>query len=130
MDLSRLMVYYLDSLPGNWSKYPSMKKTVDAAILKFRSKKNYRNRKDITWVRVQCPQQNNSIDCGFFVLRFMRDIIALNRIDIPKMADKMESGGAVVGQVILDGSRSQSPYNDNTLRMGLKYLLKKRSLKR
>ncbi|KAI5439214.1 hypothetical protein KIW84_024847 [Lathyrus oleraceus] len=85
MDLSRLMVYYLDSLPGNWSKYPSMKKTVDAAILKFRSKKNYRNRKDITWVRVQCPRQNNSIDCGFFVLRFMRDIIALNRIDIPKM---------------------------------------------
>ncbi|KAI5407861.1 hypothetical protein KIW84_053918 [Lathyrus oleraceus] len=85
MDLSRLMVYYLDSLPGNWSKYLSMKKTVDAAILKFRSKKNYHNRKDITWVRVQCPQQNNSIDCGFFVLRFMRDIIALNRIDIPKM---------------------------------------------
>ncbi|KAI5381888.1 hypothetical protein KIW84_UN0357 [Lathyrus oleraceus] len=85
MDLSRLMVYYLDSLSGDWSKYPSMKKTVDAAILKFRSKKNYRNRKDITWVRVQCPQQNNSVDCGFFVLRFMRDIIALNRIDIPKM---------------------------------------------
>ncbi|KAI5446936.1 hypothetical protein KIW84_014692 [Lathyrus oleraceus] len=85
IDLSRLMVYYLDSLPGDWSKYPSMKKMVDAAILKFRSKKNYRNRKDITWVRVQCPQQNNSIDCGFFVLRFMRDIIALNRIDIPKM---------------------------------------------
>ncbi|KAI5397926.1 hypothetical protein KIW84_063657, partial [Lathyrus oleraceus] len=49
MDLSRLMVYYLDSLPGDWSKYPSMKMTVDAAILKFRSKKNYRNRKDITW---------------------------------------------------------------------------------
>ncbi|KAI5387785.1 hypothetical protein KIW84_073762 [Lathyrus oleraceus] len=90
MDLSRLMVYYLDSLPGNWSKYPSMKKTVDAAILKFRSKKNYRNRKDITWVRVQCPQQNNSIDCGFFVLRFMRDIIALNRIEIPKMLSTIE----------------------------------------
>ncbi|KAI5432323.1 hypothetical protein KIW84_036169 [Lathyrus oleraceus] len=53
MDLSRLMVYYLDSLSGDWSKYPSMKKTVDAAILKFRSKNNYRNRKDITWVRVQ-----------------------------------------------------------------------------
>ncbi|KAI5421551.1 hypothetical protein KIW84_045101 [Lathyrus oleraceus] len=30
MDLSRLMVYYLDSLSGYWSKYPSMKKTVDA----------------------------------------------------------------------------------------------------
>ncbi|KAI5441030.1 hypothetical protein KIW84_010475 [Lathyrus oleraceus] len=27
MDLSRLMVYYLDSLSGDWSKYPSMKKT-------------------------------------------------------------------------------------------------------
>ncbi|KAI5425519.1 hypothetical protein KIW84_031358 [Lathyrus oleraceus] len=85
MDLSRLIVYYLDSLSGDWSKYPSMKKTVDAAIIKFRSKKNYRNRKDITWIRVKCPQQNNSVDCGFFVLRFMRDIIALNRIDIPKM---------------------------------------------
>ncbi|KAI5428196.1 hypothetical protein KIW84_033268 [Lathyrus oleraceus] len=30
MDLSRLMVYYLDSLSGDCSKYPSMKKTVDA----------------------------------------------------------------------------------------------------
>ncbi|KAI5383512.1 hypothetical protein KIW84_070772 [Lathyrus oleraceus] len=30
MDLSRLMVYYLDSLSGDSSKYPSMKKTVDA----------------------------------------------------------------------------------------------------
>ncbi|KAI5398759.1 hypothetical protein KIW84_064221 [Lathyrus oleraceus] len=30
MDLSRLMVYYLNSLSGDWSKYPSMKKTVDA----------------------------------------------------------------------------------------------------
>ncbi|KAI5441217.1 hypothetical protein KIW84_010610 [Lathyrus oleraceus] len=30
MDLSRLMVYYLDSLSGDWSKYLSMKKTVDA----------------------------------------------------------------------------------------------------
>ncbi|KAI5405765.1 hypothetical protein KIW84_052507 [Lathyrus oleraceus] len=30
MDLSRLMVYYLDSLSGDWSKYPSMKKMVDA----------------------------------------------------------------------------------------------------
>ncbi|KAI5406599.1 hypothetical protein KIW84_053078, partial [Lathyrus oleraceus] len=60
MDLSRLIVYYLDSLSGDWSKYPGLKKTVDTAILKFRSKKNYRIRKDITWVRVQCPQQNNS----------------------------------------------------------------------
>ncbi|KAI5401051.1 hypothetical protein KIW84_065767 [Lathyrus oleraceus] len=85
MDLSRLIVYYLDSLSGDWSKYPNMKKTIDAAIIKFRLKKKYRNRKDITWIRVQCPQQNNSVDCGFFVLRFMRDIIALNRIDIPKM---------------------------------------------
>ncbi|KAI5384420.1 hypothetical protein KIW84_071436 [Lathyrus oleraceus] len=73
-------LYFLPFNSGNGGHW-----TVDAAILKFRSKKNYRNRKDITWVRVQCPQQNNSIDCGFFVLRFMRDIIALNRIDIPKM---------------------------------------------
>ncbi|KAI5405844.1 hypothetical protein KIW84_052562 [Lathyrus oleraceus] len=73
-------LYFLPFNSGNGGHW----KTVDAAILKFRSKKNYRNRKDITWVRVQCHQQNNSIDCGFFVLRFMRDIIALNRIDIPK----------------------------------------------
>ncbi|KAI5389970.1 hypothetical protein KIW84_075329 [Lathyrus oleraceus] len=80
-----------------------MKKTVDAAILKFRSKKNYRNRKDITWVRVQCPQQNNSIDCGFFVLRFMRDIIALNRIDIPKMTMKIHGKATLVIKEKLKG---------------------------
>ncbi|KAI5395444.1 hypothetical protein KIW84_061864 [Lathyrus oleraceus] len=49
-------LYFLPFNSGNGGHW----KTVDAAIIKFRSEKNYRNRKDITWVRVQCPQQNNS----------------------------------------------------------------------
>ncbi|XP_050874057.1 arogenate dehydratase/prephenate dehydratase 1, chloroplastic isoform X1 [Lathyrus oleraceus] len=31
----------------------------------------------------KCPQQRNQIDCGYFMLRFMRDTLALGRLKIP-----------------------------------------------
>ncbi|KAI5393255.1 hypothetical protein KIW84_060393 [Lathyrus oleraceus] len=55
MDLSRLMVYYLDSLSGDWSKYPSMKKTVDAQITIHLGKNpTFHNRSKHIDVRYHC----------------------------------------------------------------------------
>ena len=30
-----------------------------------------------------CPQQQNGIDCGYFVLMFIKEIIQMNEIEIP-----------------------------------------------
>ncbi|XP_058751142.1 uncharacterized protein LOC131624195 [Vicia villosa] len=38
---------------------------------------------NITWIRVQCHRQRNGIDCGYFILRFMKETLLLDRIEIP-----------------------------------------------
>ncbi|XP_021742137.1 uncharacterized protein LOC110708335 isoform X1 [Chenopodium quinoa] len=42
-------------------------------------------KKSTTWSKIQCPRQTNGVDCGYYVLRFMRDIIAHNQPQIPEM---------------------------------------------
>ncbi|KAI5427953.1 hypothetical protein KIW84_033101 [Lathyrus oleraceus] len=68
----REIVYYLDSLGNDWTTYPDMKVLIDT-----------RGANSITWIKVACPQQRNQIDCGYFMLRFMRDTLALGRLKIP-----------------------------------------------
>ncbi|XP_058778657.1 uncharacterized protein LOC131652728 isoform X1 [Vicia villosa] len=38
---------------------------------------------NITWIRVECPEQRNEVGCGFYMLRFMKEILLLNQIEIP-----------------------------------------------
>ncbi|KAI5403431.1 hypothetical protein KIW84_050849 [Lathyrus oleraceus] len=60
---------------------------VDTSIKVFRSQRQARvprtKSSNITWIKVQCPLQRNGIDCGYFVMRFMREIINMNQIEIP-----------------------------------------------
>ncbi|XP_021759370.1 uncharacterized protein LOC110724258 [Chenopodium quinoa] len=42
-------------------------------------------KKSTTWSKIQCPRQTNGVDFGYYVLRFMRDIIAHNQPQIPEM---------------------------------------------
>ncbi|KEH15720.1 Ulp1 protease family, carboxy-terminal domain protein, partial [Medicago truncatula] len=46
------------------------------------SKNKFNN---ISWVRVQCPRQENGIDCGYFVMRFMKEILISKLNEIPKL---------------------------------------------
>ncbi|KAI5404185.1 hypothetical protein KIW84_051359 [Lathyrus oleraceus] len=62
MDLSRLMVYYLDSLSGDWSKYPSMKKTVDAYLRDTTSVRLYFGGDKPTLVRYSGSDMDGDID--------------------------------------------------------------------
>ncbi|XP_058726468.1 uncharacterized protein LOC131597820, partial [Vicia villosa] len=39
--------------------------------------------KKISWSKIRCPRQINSIDCGYFVMRFMKEVIVQNEIMIP-----------------------------------------------
>ncbi|WJX11485.1 hypothetical protein P8452_02096 [Trifolium repens] len=29
----------------------------------------------IKWHKIQCPRQRNAIDCGYFIMRFMKEVI-------------------------------------------------------
>ncbi|KAI5436373.1 hypothetical protein KIW84_022737 [Lathyrus oleraceus] len=83
----REIVYYLDSLGNDWTTYPDMKVLIDTGLQAFRAQRDIqtsrRGANSITWIKVACPQQRNQIDCGYFMLRFMRDTLALGRLMIP-----------------------------------------------
>ncbi|KAI5403680.1 hypothetical protein KIW84_051012 [Lathyrus oleraceus] len=83
----REIVYYLDSLGNDWTTYPVMKVLIDTVLQAFRAQRDIqtsrRGANSITWIKVACPQQRNQIDCGYFMLRFMRDTLALGRLMIP-----------------------------------------------
>ncbi|KAI5399225.1 hypothetical protein KIW84_064560 [Lathyrus oleraceus] len=83
----REIVYYLDSLGNDWTTYPDMKVLIDTVLQVFRAQRDIqtsrRGANSITWIKVACPQQRNQIDCGYFMLRFMRDTLALGRLKIP-----------------------------------------------
>ncbi|KAI5412575.1 hypothetical protein KIW84_057295 [Lathyrus oleraceus] len=82
----REIVYYLDSLGNDWTTYPDMKVLIDTVLQAFRAQRDIqtsrRGANSITWIKVACPQQRNQIDCGYFMLRFMRDTLALGRLMI------------------------------------------------
>ncbi|CAI8614764.1 unnamed protein product [Vicia faba] len=87
IDPIKEVVYYLNSVDGDWTNYPDMKLMIDTAIQVFRCQREARVRRsksnNINWIKVQCPQQQNGIDCGYFVMRFIKEIIQLNQIEIP-----------------------------------------------
>ncbi|KAK2388580.1 ubiquitin-specific protease [Trifolium repens] len=81
------IVYYLDPLLGDPNSHPNMKKFLNTVLQKFRSLRGARVQRsklnNISWIRIQCPRQRNSIDCGYFVMRFMKEIVISNKIEIP-----------------------------------------------
>ncbi|XP_058775217.1 uncharacterized protein LOC131649473 [Vicia villosa] len=81
IDRFKEVVYYQNSVDGEWKNYPDMK-----SIQIFRSQRKARvsrsRSSNITWIKVECAQQRNNIDCGYFVLRFMKEILHLNLIEI------------------------------------------------
>ncbi|CAI8598250.1 unnamed protein product [Vicia faba] len=39
--------------------------------------------KKISWKKIKCPRQINGVDCGYFVMRFMKEVIMENEFMIP-----------------------------------------------
>ncbi|XP_058763630.1 uncharacterized protein LOC131637085 [Vicia villosa] len=81
------VVYFLDSLHNPVSTYEAMKKLVDTIIQVFRAQRGSQVPKskanNITWIQVECPGQRNEVDCGFYMLQFMKEILLSNQIEIP-----------------------------------------------
>ncbi|KAF7152439.1 hypothetical protein RHSIM_Rhsim01G0080200 [Rhododendron simsii] len=59
IDLSYPTVYYLDSLHN--ATNPNLKLIIKTTV---------------DWKEVECPEQPSTVECGFFVMRFMKDMVA------------------------------------------------------
>ncbi|CAL8118828.1 unnamed protein product [Prunus armeniaca] len=69
-------VYFLDLLPGNRVVNEEAKNMVNSAIKIYNSHIDRQGRKAPIWNALPgTPKQPSSVECGYYVMRFMRDII-------------------------------------------------------
>ncbi|VVA37580.1 PREDICTED: PRUPE_6G193600, partial [Prunus dulcis] len=72
----RETVYFLDSLPGNRVVDEEAKNIVNSAIKIYNSHIARAGRKAVIWKTLSgTPKQPSRVECGYYVMRFMRDII-------------------------------------------------------
>ncbi|BBH02814.1 hypothetical protein Prudu_013500 [Prunus dulcis] len=72
----RETVYFLDPLPGNRVVDEEGKNIVNSAIKIYNSHIARAGRKAVIWKTLSgTPKQPSSVECGYYVMRFMRDII-------------------------------------------------------
>ncbi|ONI14089.1 hypothetical protein PRUPE_4G261200 [Prunus persica] len=72
----RKTVYFLDPLPGNRVVDEEGKNIVNSAIKIYNSHIARAGRKAVIWKTLSgTPKQPSSVECGYYVMRFMRDII-------------------------------------------------------
>ncbi|CAL9021488.1 unnamed protein product [Prunus brigantina] len=76
MRAKRETVYFLDPLPGNRVVDEEGKNIVNSAIKIYNSHIARAGRKGPIWKTLSgTPKQPSSVECGYYVMRFMRDII-------------------------------------------------------
>ncbi|BBG95449.1 hypothetical protein Prudu_003999 [Prunus dulcis] len=72
----RETVYFLDPLPGHRVVDEEAKNIVNSAIKIYNSHIGRAGRKAVIWKTLSgTPKQPSSVECGYYVMRFMRDII-------------------------------------------------------
>ncbi|KAI5328440.1 hypothetical protein L3X38_027837 [Prunus dulcis] len=68
--------YFLDPLPGHRVVDEEAKNIVNSAIKIYNSQIGRAGRKAVIWKTLSGkPKQPSSVECGYYVMRFMRDII-------------------------------------------------------
>ncbi|CAI9291110.1 unnamed protein product [Lactuca saligna] len=66
--------YYLDSLiSGNFNM--QLKQIVDLEMVIYDTQSGSNKRPKLNWVNVTCPIQPGSSECGYYMLRFMKEIV-------------------------------------------------------
>ncbi|KAI5345358.1 hypothetical protein L3X38_013235 [Prunus dulcis] len=69
-------VYFLDPLPGHRVVDEEAKNIVNSAIKIYNSHIGRAGRKAVIWKTLSgTPKQPSSVECGYYVMRFMREII-------------------------------------------------------
>nr|KAJ0225497.1 hypothetical protein LSAT_V11C100024290 [Lactuca sativa] len=74
LDMKSDTCYYLDSLSsGNFNM--QLKQIVDSAMVLYTTQSGSNKRVKLNWVNVTCPVQPGSTECGYYMLRFMKEIV-------------------------------------------------------
>ncbi|XP_059596859.1 uncharacterized protein LOC132254681 [Vitis vinifera] len=73
LDMRTMTAYYLDPI----QKQPcdDLKEIVNMALRIHPPEKQRSSKREPTWVKVVCPRQLGSVECGYYVMRYMKDII-------------------------------------------------------
>ncbi|XP_021764031.1 ubiquitin-like-specific protease 1 isoform X1 [Chenopodium quinoa] len=85
-------VYYLDSLCEDGTTgtkrdiISDLQDIVNTALFQFQSDREITTKLKMNtkWLKIKCPQQPNCINCGHYVMRFMKEIISHTRTQIPE----------------------------------------------
>ena len=78
-------VYFLDPLPGNRVVDEDGKNIVNSALKMYNTHIGRVGRKTPLWKTLPgTPKQPSSVECGYYVMRFMRDIIKDTSLDFEK----------------------------------------------
>ncbi|CAH9094528.1 unnamed protein product [Cuscuta europaea] len=78
IDMAAETIYYLDSLGGIPSK--DLEEIMNQGVTINHAQKS-KKRLNLKWVRVMCPKQTGGVECGCFVMKYMKDIVSdVNRL--------------------------------------------------
>ncbi|KAA0036550.1 uncharacterized protein E6C27_scaffold191G00530 [Cucumis melo var. makuwa] len=84
------VVYHLDSL--RTSSRDDIKYVTNMALTIFQSQKNLKKtRKTTFWKAVKCPLQVGTVECGYYVMRYMREILSKDTSIITDAIDTRNS---------------------------------------
>ncbi|KAK4836657.1 hypothetical protein QYF36_025814 [Acer negundo] len=73
--MKSMTIYYLDSLRGSMDGF--LMNIMQIGLTHYHSHNGNQSDKGVVqWERVQVPMQSVDVECGYYVLRFMKDIIA------------------------------------------------------
>ncbi|RVW78576.1 hypothetical protein CK203_049758 [Vitis vinifera] len=73
LDMRTMTAYYLD--PMQKQPCDDLKEIVNMALRIHPPEKQRSSKREPTWVKVVCPRQLGSVECGYYVMRYMKDII-------------------------------------------------------
>ncbi|XP_052288650.1 uncharacterized protein LOC127899333 [Citrus sinensis] len=71
IDMVRRKIYYLDPLGDNPND--ELKQMVNDGITMHQVKSN--KKKVVQWVFVKCPKQAGTFECGYYVMKYIQDIV-------------------------------------------------------
>ncbi|XP_059590752.1 uncharacterized protein LOC132253206 isoform X4 [Vitis vinifera] len=74
LEMKRMIAYYLD--PMACQPCDDLREIVNMAIRINPPEKQKTSKREPTWVKVVCPRQPGSVECGYYVMRYMKEIIA------------------------------------------------------
>nr|KAJ0207491.1 hypothetical protein LSAT_V11C500276060 [Lactuca sativa] len=74
LDMKSNTCYYLDSLSSaNFNM--QLKQIVDSTMVLYATQSGSNKRIKLNWVNVTCPVQPGGTECGYYMLRFMKEIV-------------------------------------------------------